>query len=372
MSKKVLIICNNAKGLIKFRLHLLKELAKLGFTIVVCLPMKDEMKGVENTLKELNFGIKFFRLKRAGLNVFSDLLSFIDLYKIINFEKPRIILNYTIKPVIYGSLASKLVRVTNVFSFITGLGYVFTNKTLKTKILRKLVEFCYILSLKFNQKIFFLNPDDQNLFVKNNLVNKDKTVVIYGEGVDVEYYTVVPLPKTCTFLLIARLIADKGIYEYISAAKDLKKKYPEAIFMLVGGLDENPSSLSGEELKELENDCVINYLGFIDDIRIAFQNSSVFVLPSYREGTPRSTLEAMAMGRPIITTDAPGCRETVKDGVNGFLVPVKDIDKLRYAMEQFILHNELISRMGLESRKIVEEKFDVHKVNEVILKTICV
>jgi len=176
-----------------------------------------------------------------------------------------------------------------------------------------------------------------------------------------------PKIKFPIFLIITRLIRDKGICEYVDAAKTIKKKYPCVRFQVVGYLDSNPTALTKKELDELTADNVVECLGKMDDVRPAIANSSVYVLPSYAEGMPRSTLEAMAMGRPIITTDVPGCRETVVEGVNGFLVPIKNAEKLAEAMEKFILQPELISIMGKESRRMAEEKYDVHKVNKVVL-----
>ena len=197
------------------------------------------------------------------------------------------------------------------------------------------------------------------------------------------HYGLAPLPTSFRFLMIGRLLGDKGVREYVRTARIIKKRTPEASFALAGPLDPNPASVTQAELNQWINEGVIDYLGVLDDVRPAFENCSVYVLPSYREGTPRTVLEAMSMGRPVITTNAPGCRETIKmlpgqsldknsgemiQGDNGFLVPVKNVEKLVQAMEQFIVHPELIYQMGKRSRKIAEEKYDVHKVNEVIMR----
>jgi len=187
--------------------------------------------------------------------------------------------------------------------------------------------------------------------------------------VDTEYYKPEPFAENLSFLLIARLLKDKGIREYAESATIIKQKYPKISFRLVGWIEDNPASISKKELDLWVKQGIIEYLGKLSDVRPAIAESSVYVLPSYREGTPRTVLEAMAMGRPIITTDAPGCRETVQHGKNGFLVPVKNAPALVNAMEQFIRQPELTEQMGKASRQIAIEKYDVHKVNAVILKT---
>lgn len=202
---------------------------------------------------------------------------------------------------------------------------------------------------------------------------QSETVVVNGSGVSVHEYAVTPYPMShqqpsVHFLLIARLLGDKGVREYAQAAKMISEKYAHVHFSLVGWVDDNPDAIKQAELDEWITDQRLEFLGKLSDVRPAIAASSVYVLPSYREGTPRTVLEAMAMGRAIITTDAPGCRETVVDGLNGFLVPVKSVDALVQAMEKFIIQPELIQTMGIESRKVAENKFDVNAVNSVMLR----
>lgn len=211
--------------------------------------------------------------------------------------------------------------------------------------------------------------DDKSEFINNGLLGKEKAVIINGSGVNLEKFKPVKLPQENTFLFIGRLIKDKGIMEYLEACKIVKTKYYDVRCLLVGPYDSNPSALKPEELKPYIDGEIIEYFGEKKDVRPFIAQCSTYVLPSYHEGTPKTVLEAMAMGRPIITTDAPGCRETVIDGLNGFLVPVKDSEKLARKMIWMIEHKEEVEKMGQESRKICEEKFDVNKVNEVILKT---
>ena len=217
----------------------------------------------------------------------------------------------------------------------------------------------------------FQNPDDESLFRKLNILSAHaNTCVVNGSGVDVSQFNVAHFIESAAprFLLIARLLGDKGVREYVQAAKQVKQHYPDTQFDLVGWIDTNPNAITQAELDQWVAAGVLNFLGRLNDVRPAIRDCSVYVLPSYREGTPRTVLEAMAMGRAVITTDAPGCRETVVDGDNGFLVPIKDADALAQAMLRFIEKPDLSIQMGQRSRIIAEDKYDVHKVNEKMLK----
>lgn len=368
MAKKILVLASDVNSIICFRYHLIKEFVENGFEAIVCAPKDENEQKVINRLQQIGVNFIPLSLKRTSLNFLHDAIVFWKLCKIIYSIKPDIMFAYTIKPVIYGSLVARIFKIPAIYSMVTGLGYVFINGGFKIKILKFFVTKLYRLSLQFNTKVFFQNPDDLQLFVGNKIICKQKVVLINGSGVDVGHFYMSPLPNRITFLFIGRLIKDKGISEYFAAAKKIKTTYPEIRFTLIGYRDKNPTSLKPNELNNILSHGAVNYLGRLDDVRSALAEASVFVLPSYREGTPKSVLEAMSMGRPIITTDAPGCRETVVDGLNGFLVPIKNVEKLVEAMEKFILHPELMSKMGRESRYIAEDKYDVRKVNKAILK----
>jgi len=364
---KIVIISHYAPSLINFRGELIKTLAKAGHHVITLGPEG----GFEEDLKALGAEYKQIPLERTGINPLKDMITISFLAKILREIKPDCVLSYAIKPVIYGSLAASLAGVPNIYSMITGLGYVFTGHSLKQKVIYRLIYPMLKAALSRNKIVFFQNPDDRNLFRDLNLVSsKQKLIIVNGSGVDVSYFTYSPAPtQPLSFLLMARLIWDKGIGEYVQAARNLKKRYPFVVFKLLGPFDSNPKAIGRSDIERWESEGIIKYLGETKDVRPYLANSSVFVLPSfYREGTPRSVLEAMSTGRPIITTDAPGCRETVQEGVNGFLVPVKDAVTLEKAMERFILKPELIQNMGAASRRIAEEKYDVHKINKVIIE----
>ncbi|EKE00944.1 MAG: hypothetical protein ACD_21C00250G0017 [uncultured bacterium] len=370
MNKTILLFGASSLGLINFRLNFMKDLKGLGYSVVACAPLDSHSESVKVELGSLGIDFLSLKLKKSSISVFSDLGVIVALYKIIVAQNPDMVFLYNIKPVIYGSLVSKAAGVKKIYSMITGVGTVFISEKIATKLLCSLVKALYKISLKFNTKVFFQNPDDLNLFVDEQIVPKEKVVLVNGSGVDVNHYAPAPLSQTAKFLMVARLIKDKGIYEYVSACKILKSRYPHAVFCLVGDLDSNPTSLSAKELKTLVDEKIVDYSGGVRDIRPVLSVASVFVLPSYREGTSKAVLEAMAMGRPIITTDAPGCRETIVEGVNGYLVPIKNIVALVETMEKFILQPEIIAKMGKESRRIAEEKYDVNKVNKSILNVI--
>jgi glycosyltransferase involved in cell wall biosynthesis len=256
------------------------------------------------------------------------------------------------------------------FSLIPGLGYAFNGGGLKNKVVNKIAVLLYNISLKNNNKVFFQNPDDLNLFVDLDLINKEKAVLVNGSGVDTaEYYNTEPQTENISFIIMARLLKSKGIIEYIKATEIIKNKYPEVKFTILGSPGSGPDAVDMNYVNHASQKGIINYPGRVEDVKSYIAQSSVYVLPSYyREGTPRSILEAMSMGKPIITTDNPGCRETVVDGKNGFIIPIKDYKILAEKMEYFIENRDAIVKMGKESRKIAEEKYDVHKVNQKIIE----
>jgi len=303
------------------------------------------------------------------MNPIKDLTLLFALRKLMRKIGADYVLGYTIKPVIYGSLAAWIAGVKHRFALITGLGYAFTGEASGLrKVLRILIQQLYRFSLSRNRLVFFQNPDDEALFRQLSLLKPAiPSSVVNGSGVDVTEYTVAAMPGTPSFLLIARLLGDKGVREYVQAAALVKQRYPEVTFRLVGWIDDNPDAISRAELDAWITAGTIDFLGKLSDVRPAISNSSVYVLPSYREGTPRTVLEAMAMGRAVITTDAPGCRETVVDGDNGYLVPVQDVSALAAAMIKLVESPARVTAMGARSRQMAEDKYDVHKVNAVML-----
>ena len=374
---KFLIIASYPASILKFRGALIAAIQQAGFDIHIAAPEFNDYPEERDNLIALGYIVHDIPMQRTGTNPAIDAKTLLALYHLMRKIKPDYMMAYTIKPVIYGSLAAKLARVPQRFALITGLGYAFQGadeQGYKKSNLQKIMHKLYSVALASTHKVFFQNPDDEALFKSMGILTPNaSTTVVNGSGVNVSEYNVVPFPiinnkPAPRFLLIARLLGDKGVKEYAQAAQLVKDKHPQAEFDLVGWIDDNPDSIEQQELDKWIDDGLLKFWGKLSDVQPAIAASSIYVLPSYREGTPRTVLEAMAMGRPIITTDAPGCRETVIDGQNGYLVPVKSVDELATAMERFIINPELIEKMGMASRALAEKKFDVHSVNKSMLK----
>lgn len=373
---KFLIIASYPASILKFRGALIKALQDKDFEIHVAAPEFGDYPDEYQALKDLGYRVHNIAMQRTGTNPKKDIKTIIELYRLMTKIKPDYVLGYTIKPVIYGSLAAKLARVPHIFALITGLGYAFSGADevgYKKSNLQKVMHQLYAAALMTADKVFFQNPDDQALFKKMGILKPSTpSTVVNGSGVNVSEYSVAPLPTengtpVPRFLLIARLLGAKGVREYAKAAAIIKSRHLNVQFDLVGWVDDNPDAIEQRELDAWIDDGLVNFLGKLNDVKPAIADSSVYVLPSYREGTPRTVLEAMAMGRAVITTDAPGCRETVVDSHNGYLVPVKDVDALAAAMEKFITDPDLITNMGSAARQVAMDKFDVNAVNQMML-----
>lgn len=370
---KFLMISSFLPSVLNFRGKLLEAIHQRGYEIHIMAPDLTSFPTEHEKLLDLGYCVHDIPMQRTGTNPAADVKTLLSMYALIKKIKPDYVLSYTIKPVIYGTLAAWLAKVPHRYALITGLGYAFQNVETNSKrsIFQKLVHGLYQQALSRSHKAFFQNPDDLKLFQDLKLLGSNTpAVVVNGSGVNVTDFNVLPLPLDAgqkpkiSFLLIARLLVDKGVREYAEAAKIIKHKYPHVEFNLVGWIDENPAAITQQELDQWVANKTVKYWGKLADVRPAIAESSVYVLPSYREGTPRTVLEAMAMGRAIITTDAPGCRETVVDGDNGFLVEVKSVESLVEAMQKFINQPELIEKMGNRSREIALHKYDVHQVNK--------
>jgi len=365
----VALIVPYAPAVPLFRRPLLKELAGRGFTSLVYAP--DWTEALEKALEQER-GVRalHYPLKRTSISPLADLKTLLSLAVSLAHSQPHLVLTFQPKPNIYGILAAALARVPLRAAVVEGLGFAFTpgEDTLKKRLVRAVLKVLYRLSFAFAHKVFFLNPDDLKEFVSQGLVRPEKAVLLGGIGVPLEEWPPAPPHlEPLTFTLIARLLKEKGVREFAEAARRVKAKHPEARFLLIGPLDTNPGAIPEEEVRSWVGEGVLEWIPWTDDVRPYLRQTSVYVLPSYREGVPRSTQEALAMARPVITTDAPGCRETVVDGVNGFLVPPRDPEALAEAMERFIQDPSLVERMGWESRKLAEERFDAYKINARLL-----
>lgn len=364
---KFLLIASFADSLLVFRGPLIDALLAHGLQVHVAAPGLTADSVVRQVLENKGVHSHDIPLQRTGMNPLADASAFFRFWRLMRVVRPDFVLAYTIKPVVYGLLAARLAHVPKRFALITGLGYSFQSND-QRRLLRTLVQRLYRFALRGVHTTFFQNPDDAALFRRLKILEpSDALLVVNGSGVNIDHYSVAPLPPAPRFLLIARLLGDKGIREYAQAASRIRSRYPDAVFSLVGWIDENPDSVTQQELDAWIADGTLEFAGRLDDVRPAIASCNVYVLPSYREGTPRTVLEAMAMGRAIITTDAPGCRETIRDGENGCLVPVRSVDALVAAMLRFINEPALAQRMGRKSRLIAEDRYDVRKVNAAML-----
>lgn len=364
---RFLLIAGFPDSLLQFRGPLIEALLERGLEVHVAAPDLADDSELRDILISRGLTVHSIPLRRTGVNPFADLRTLFVLWCLMRRIRPDYVLGYTIKPVVYGSIAAWMAGVPRRFALITGLGYAFQGDVRRGG-LRAVVQRLYALSLRRTHGVFFQNPDDESLFRSAGILNSAITsVVLNGSGVDLAAFDMTRLPVEPVFLLVARLLGDKGVREYIEAARIVRRGRPNARFLLVGWIDENPDAIKRHELDSWIDEGVVEYLGRLADVRPAIAQASCYVLPSYREGTPRTVLEAMAMGRAVITTDAPGCRETVIDGVNGFLVPVREVAPLVSAMLRFIESPELLSEMGKKSRELAVQKFDVHKVNSIMI-----
>lgn len=364
---KIVILSSHTSSLFWFRIDMMKDFVENGHSVIALGP--DPELNWDNRFREYGIHYKQIFVERNGINPISDLRTYRELKRIMKEEKPDKVFSYQAKTIVYGSLAAKFNGITEVYPLIAGLGSVFRGKGFKNGIIRMILKTEYRLAFKASKRVFFQNNDDRNEFIKHGLIREEKTVIINGSGVNVEKFKSEPLPEKPAFLFIGRLIRDKGIIEYLEACKRIKCEYPSVRCLLVGPYDSNPTALKPEELQSYLDDETIDYFGEQADVRPFLKQCSTFVLPSYHEGTPKTVLEAMATGRSIITSDAPGCREAVIDGHNGFLVAVKDIEGLVDKMRLLLVDQETNIIMAERSLILVKEKYDVKLVNKSIMKT---
>ncbi|MFW5607153.1 MAG: glycosyltransferase family 4 protein [Campylobacter hyointestinalis] len=351
---KIFIVANSAWYAYNFRLNLAKALSDSGYKVCFVVPSDEKY----TSILRLDFEVHNIKIDSKGINPLVDIQTIYKFYKVYKKEKPSIVLNFTIKPNIYSSLICRYLKIPCI-SNITGLGTIFIRQNLITKI----VKFLYKIVLKKNKLIFFQNQDDRDLFLNYNLIGKtSKTDILPGSGVDLDKFK--PSLKTnddkFIFLFIGRLIKDKGIIELVEASLLLSKKYNNFELWLLGEFKvQNNTAISLEELNAWLSNNFIKYLGTTDNVASVIAKTDCVILPSYREGTPRSLLEAAAMLKPIITTNTIGCKDVVDDGVNGFLCEVQNVEDLTYKMEKMLnLSTKKRNQMGSAGRKKIMQKYN--------------
>jgi glycosyltransferase involved in cell wall biosynthesis len=360
------IVANTAFNIYNFRLGLIKALLQEGHHVFAIAPADNYVDLLREN--KINF-IEVKQLARKGTNPIHDLKLVNEFRNIYKKNKLDVVLQYTIKPNIYGTFAAKLTG-TKTICTVTGLGYTFLNQGIASKVAHRL----YRLAFSFADKVLFQNSDDVQTFLDNKLVDKNKTQIVPGSGIDTIHFS----PDFCAakkddvirFLMIGRLLRDKGVYEYIEAAKNILQKNKQVEFHLLGEIDnQNPTAIKKEELESWITDGIIHYHEHSKDTRPFICNADCVVLPSYREGMPRVILEGLAMGKPCITTDAPGCKDAVIDGESGFICKTADVASLQQILERFILLDiEYKNRIGINARKRAEYTFSMKHITAIYLE----
>lgn len=368
--KRVVVVASLTWSLVCFRLDLLKALVAAGHEVTALAP--DDDRAAIATLERIGVRFEQIPMARTGTNPLADLRTLMALYTRMRRLAPDVMLAYTMKPIIYGGLAARLAGIRQRFAMFTGFGFLFGEglQGFRTNLIRRLSIKLYRVSLAGTTAAFAYNDADAAEIRRHTMVSpQTPLIMLAGSGVDLKRFAQSePRSGPPVFLLVARLLREKGIAEFAAAARLLKREFPDARFQILGPFDPSPLVIAKAELDSWVEEGVVEYLGETRDVAPFLVASTVFVLPSYyREGIPRSALEAMATGRPIVTTDAPGCRETVLDGESGFRVAPRNVEALARAMRAFLDDETLAARMGARSRKLAEERFDVHLVNETLL-----
>lgn len=364
---KIAVVSANSPSLFGIRSELIQEFISRGHEVVAI--GGGSQADWETEAVEKGHRYRQFFVNRAGTNPVQDIRTLKSLQDVFAEEKPDKVFTYHAKGNIYGSIAAHRAKVRDIYCLIAGLGSIFRDNPDSFNPIRIAMSLEYKYALRYTKVVFFQNSDDLGTFSQKRIVDSKKAMIVNGSGVNTERFSFTPQVNKPAFLFVGRLIKDKGIREFADAARIIKSRYPEVQFNVLGGIDANPTSLTSSEVESIAAEGTVIFHGEQSDVVPFYQENSVFVLPSYHEGTPRSALEALSVGRPVILTDAPGCRDVVTDGVNGLMVPVRDSRALADAMERLICNPGLRETMGKNSRAIAVEKYDVRKVNEVICTT---
>lgn len=361
---KVMIISPKNKTLYNFRGDLIKDIISHGHQVVAVGPNKDNIDEV------LKLGVSFRenKLKKDKVSIVSDFGYYKGLKRIIKEEKPDLVFSYTIKPVVYGSIAAKKAGVKRIYAMVTGLGRIYASNTIKAKMLRMATSVLYRKAFRCCNKVIFQNNDDINNLVRSKVLKKEKTIRVDGSGVNMKKFAYTRVPLNDRFLMVSRIIREKGVLDYFKAAEIVKERYPNSKFILLGGYDSSIGAIKEEDIRHYLDEKIVEIPGEVSDVRDYYKKSMCFVLPSYyREGLPRTILEALSIGRPVITTDWTGCRDAIEDGENGFLVPIKDYERLAEKMIWMVEHHKSVDAISRANRKKCEKVYDVNIVNEKML-----
>ena len=364
-SGRIVVLSSHTPSLFWFRIDMIHEFQRRGYEVYAVGNEPEDMWKDRFDAADIQY--RQIEVSRNGTSFIKDIKTLMSIIRLLKELKPDKIFSFQAKTVIYGCIAAKILGIRGIYPLIAGLGSVYLTDGIKSRLIRCILSIEYRLALRDAKVIFFQNADDIIAYQKHKMVTKkNRIVMIPGSGVNTQQFYPVPIPDKASFLFIGRLIRDKGVIEYLEACREIKARHSEVRCMLVGPYDSNPTAINEKDLQPYLQDGTIEYYGEQTDVKKYIDKCGVFVLPSYREGMPKTVLEAMACGRAVITTDTPGCRETVKDGENGLLIPVKDAEALMLAMEKLILSPELVREMGTKGRIVAEKRFDVRIVNKII------
>lgn len=367
MNKRLLFIVNVDWFFVSHRLPIALAAQREGYDIHIACNFTDQA----DYLRSLGFTLHQLDLSRSGTGLLSEVSAFTGIFRMLRAVKPDIVHLVTIKPVVYGGIASRLLKIRQRVASISGLGYLFIATGLRASILRKAVSLLYRFALRTRDtKVIFQNPDDKQLLISQGIIEPEQAVMIRGSGVDLTRYQVKPLPEGApVVMLVARLLIDKGVLEFIEAARRLRQQLPQVRMVLVGDTDDgNPKSVSSTDIATWVEQGIVEHWGYQQDINKTMAQAHIIVLPSYREGLPKSLIEAAACGRAVITTDVPGCRDAITADQTGVLVPVKDAPALAQAIEKLICQPALCLELGRAGRQLAESAFDINAVITTHLK----
>jgi glycosyltransferase involved in cell wall biosynthesis len=351
------------ESLVNFRGPLLRACVAAGYEVIALADRPSETIAAQ--LREMGVEYRWYHVQRNGLSPRSDLRTFLELRRHFRALRPDIVLAYTIKPVVWSGLALRGMARVRYCALVTGLGYAFHGTGARRRWLGRLVELLYRRALRRADMVVFQNDANRQTFIARGLVRPERSAVVNGSGVDLERFRQAPLPAGSPVVLtIARLLGDKGLREYVQAARQIRREYPDVRFQLLGPADPSPDGIAPAELAEWTATGDVEYLGATDDVRPFLQGCHVYVLASYHEGMPRTVLEALAIGRPIVTTTVPGCRDTVVPDTNGRLVPARDAEALAGGIRDMLAERARWPLMASASRRLAEERFDARRVNQ--------
>ncbi|MGH1462412.1 MAG: glycosyltransferase family 4 protein [Neptuniibacter sp.] len=361
--KRILLIVNDAGFFLSHRLPVAQEAIKNGYKVFLASKGTDSQKALIESE-----GITFIpiRLSRSGLSLISNLQTFHQICSAIKDVKPDLVHAVTIKPVVYGGIASRLLGVPALVCAVSGLGNVFVSKRPLSKVVRKVASLLYRLAFMHNNiTVIFQNPDDRDQLINLVSLNRQRCVLIRGSGVDLKLYRHLPQPDVVKVLMVSRLLKDKGLCEFVKAAQNIRRHKPEVVFQVVGDPDpDNPASVTESELLRWKQEGNVEFLGYHSDVRPFYETSSIVCLPSYREGLPKVLIEAAASGRPVVTTDVPGCRFAVEEGITGLLAPPKHSEALANQINVLIEDRVLREKMGQAAYELAQREFSVNYVVE--------